>query len=142
VINRLRGPGALAGILGAVLLVCVCSPPARAQTGSAVERGQAVFETRCASCHTLGSGDGVGPDLKSVTLRREARWLVRYIREPDVMAREGDAVAVALRLQYRPNTMPDLGVSENEAVFIVAFLAANASRKTVACPPAGRRRTG
>jgi hypothetical protein len=39
-----------------------------------------LFSRQCSSCHTIGKGDLVGPDLNGVTGRRDRAWLARFIR--------------------------------------------------------------
>ncbi len=39
--------------------------------------GQTLFIKTCASCHTVGKGDRVGPDLASLSARRSRDWTVR-----------------------------------------------------------------
>src|SRR6267143_1154396 len=59
-------------------------------------KGEYLFNTRCAACHGIGKGDGLGPDLLNVTTLRERAWLSRYLAEPDRMLAEGDPLATAL----------------------------------------------
>jgi protein SCO1/2 len=67
-----------------------------------------MFRTRCAACHTLGGGNGVGPDLLGVTSARGRDWLTKYILAPDKMLEEKDPVAVALFKKYNKVKMPNL----------------------------------
>jgi mono/diheme cytochrome c family protein len=57
-----------------------------------VNRGETVFEERCASCHTIGGGDGKGPDLAAAAMRRDPTWVSAMILAPDSMFRT-DSVA-------------------------------------------------
>ena len=57
-----------------------------------VDRGATVFEERCASCHTIGGGDGKGPDLAAAAMRRDPMWVSAMILAPDSMFR-ADSVA-------------------------------------------------
>src|SRR5918912_1199769 len=75
-----------------------------------LDRGGYLFATRCVGCHTIGSGDLVGPDLAGVTDRRERAWLTRYLREPDQVLAEGDPVATALYAKYHQIPMPNLSL--------------------------------
>jgi mono/diheme cytochrome c family protein len=50
-------------------------------------RGEAVFEERCASCHTIGGGDREGPDLARAAVRRDPIWVSAMILAPDSMFR-------------------------------------------------------
>lgn len=99
----------------ALLAVWVASP------ASAAPDAKAVFQQKCASCHTVGGGRTVGPDLKGVVGRREAAWVQRFILEPDQMITEGDAQAKALVAEFGM-PMPATGVTQEEAAALVAML--------------------
>jgi protein SCO1 len=87
-----------------------------------LSEGAFLFRTRCESCHTLGGGEGLGPDLIGVTARRERSWLARWIREPDKMIEEGDPQALALYAQYRELAMPNLRLEHTEVNALLEFL--------------------
>jgi mono/diheme cytochrome c family protein len=103
-----------------------------AQEGTEEARGKTIFADKCASCHTVGGGDLVGPDLAGVTARRDAKWLDRFIRQPDVLIREKDPIATDLLVKYSGIAMPNLGIGENEATALSAFFAANGRGKAQA----------
>ncbi len=55
------------------------------------------FAEKCASCHTIGGGKLVGPDLKGLLERQPDRdWLVRFIRDPKSMIDGGDPYALKI----------------------------------------------
>ena len=56
------------------------------------ERGAALFEERCAECHTVGGDDRRGPDLARAALRRNPAWVRAMVASPDSMF-EADSVA-------------------------------------------------
>lgn len=85
------------------------------------EQGQAIFKQKCQSCHTIGGGRLVGPDLNGVTASRERDWLVRFITTPDKLITQGDPIAQQLVQQYGL-PMPNLGVTEEDAKAILAYL--------------------
>ena len=87
-----------------------------------LSEGAFLFQTRCESCHTLGGGEGLGPDLIGVTARRERSWLARWIREPDKMIEEGDPQALALYAKYRELAMPNLRLEHTEVNALLEFL--------------------
>jgi mono/diheme cytochrome c family protein len=87
-----------------------------------VEKGQLIFQQKCASCHTIGVGTLVGPDLKGVTMRRDRDWLVRWILEPDKMLAEREPIATQLLQEFNNVPMPNLGLSEPDAVAVLAYL--------------------
>lgn len=84
--------------------------------------GEALFKEKCFSCHTIGQGDRVGPDLAGVTGRRDRDWLRRFILAPDRMIAEGDPIATELLRKYKNVPMPDLGLTEAEVAALIAFL--------------------
>jgi protein SCO1 len=95
-----------------------------AAAGEVTDRshGFYLFRTRCQSCHTVGEGDRLGPDLTGVTRARPHAWLSRWIREPDRMIAERDPTALALLARYRDLPMPNLGLNEAEAEAIIQYL--------------------
>jgi len=86
-----------------------------------ISRAQYVFESRCASCHTIGGGDRIGPDLLGVTQRREQRWLMRYLREPERVLAERDPAAVALFAKYKQVRMPNLGLGDDDIASLIGY---------------------
>ena len=94
--------------------------------GQAVEisakPGQALFTKACASCHTIGRGDRAGPDLFDVASRREPQWLTRFVTRPDLMMKQRDATALALMERFPVVKMPNLGLSEQDADDVLAFI--------------------
>lgn len=86
------------------------------------DRGEYLFNTRCASCHTLGGGDQLGPDLHNVTAKRNRAWLHRWIKEPDVMLAEGDALARTLTDQFNGLPMPNLALNDLDVEALILFL--------------------
>ena len=120
-------PGALARILGYRLfdgMVAQNGVKSYSEVPEApqLSAGAFLFRTRCESCHTLGGGEGLGPDLAGVTARRERSWLARWISEPDKMIEEGDPEALALYVQYRELAMPNLRLEDTEVNALLEFL--------------------
>ena len=89
------------------------------------------------SCHTIGEGDRLGPDLAGVASARPEAWLSRWIREPDRMIAERDPTALALLARYRNLPMPNLGMSETEAAALIDFMRGEDQRRATAAhaPP-------
>ena len=84
-------------------------------------KGKEIFTKRCASCHTVGGGKLVGPDLQGVTARRDLDWLKKFIQKPSALIEEKDPTALALLKEYGA-PMPDLGLSDEEVEHLIAFL--------------------
>lgn len=97
-------------------------PPPQAATAAApTSSGQAIFEQECQSCHTIGGGPSVGPDLEGITEQRERDWLVRFIVSPEEVLAGGDPIAQQLLEEYGM-PMPDLGLSDDEAEEVLAYI--------------------
>jgi len=74
------------------------------------------FKTNCVSCHTIGGGRLVGPDLKNVVERKDRAWLSRFVADPAAVLASGDAYALKLRSEARGVVMPNLpGMSLDRA---------------------------
>jgi len=87
-----------------------------------IDKGQYLFATRCAACHTIGSGDKIGPDLLGVTNIRDRAWLSRVITEPDKMLDEKDPVITALFKKYKEVPMPRLNLPETDVNTLIEFM--------------------
>ena len=86
-------------------------------------KGQSLFAARCSLCHTIGQGDGDGPDLQGVTARRERGWLARWLAKPDKMLAERDPIAMSLYVKYK-NEMPNLLLGAPDVEALVTYLEA------------------
>jgi protein SCO1/2 len=87
------------------------------------DKGQYIFATHCAACHTIGHGDKIGPDLLGVSTVRDRSWLTRFILKPDQMIAEGDPVAVELFKKYKQVNMPNLRLVDADIQTLIDFLA-------------------
>jgi protein SCO1 len=87
-----------------------------------LDKGAYLFATRCAACHTIGSGDKIGPDLLGVTSVRDPNWLRRTIIEPDKLVEEKDPIATALFKQYKEVQMPRLNLADADINVLIDFL--------------------
>lgn len=105
-----------------------------------IDKGQYLFQTRCAACHSIGHGVRVGPDLLGVTNVRQRDWLLRFIQKPDVMLQDQDPIAVALLKEYKGVQMPNLRMGPGDAVWLVNYLAKQSAaadqKEAVAVKPA------
>ncbi len=52
------------------------------------QRGAALFQTRCAHCHTIGRGRKRAPDLRGVTRRWSRKMLRAWLNDPDRIYRQ------------------------------------------------------
>jgi protein SCO1/2 len=88
------------------------------------DRGQYIFATHCAACHTIGHGDKIGPDLLGVNNMRDRAWLARFILRPDQMIAEGDPAAVELFNKYKKVNMPNLRLGEIDIKALIDYMEA------------------
>ena len=98
-------------------------------------RGETLFRSRCASCHTIGGGDKLGPDLADVAASRPRPWLIRWLKEPDKMIAEGDPTALALKARYRDLPMPNLGFKDLEANAVIEYMSEQDAKRKGTSPP-------
>jgi protein SCO1 len=87
------------------------------------DRGQYMFSSHCAACHTIGRGEHLGPDLLGVTSTRDRSWLARFILAPEKMNAAGDPIAVALRAKYNQVRMPNLDLNDSDAAVLIDYIA-------------------
>src|SRR3990167_3219097 len=106
--------------ISALLFALATAGEARAQD-KAFELGKDSFLKKCGSCHSLGGGDRVGPDLKGVVDRRSKDWLTRFIMAPSTML-GSDPDAQALLAKYNNVRMPDLGLGPEEVAALIGLI--------------------
>jgi len=68
--------------------------------------GKTLFKDNCKSCHTIGNGKMVGPDLKDIDKKRSEAWLFKWIKSSKSLIEANDPEAVALFEEY--NKVPML----------------------------------
>ena len=89
---------------------------------SLVEWGKKLFESNyCSECHTIGGGVEVGPDLLSVTERRDIEWLKRMILYPGEME-QTDPLAKKLYQEYGELGMEIEQLTEEEVEAIIKYI--------------------
>lgn len=93
-----------------------------------IDKGQYLFSTRCAACHTIGNGDKIGPDLLGVTNVRERAWLMKIISDPIKLLDEKDPLATALFKKYNEIRMPKMGLAEEDVNVLIEFMKTQSAR--------------
>lgn len=84
--------------------------------------GEKLFNAHCTSCHTIGKGRLIGPDLKGVTKLRSEQWLMKWIKSSQTLIKSGDTAAVAIFDAYNKAPMPDQDLKEAEIKGIIAYI--------------------
>ena len=107
-------------ILG-LLLTSACGASQVPEAAFPGVEGARLFKAKgCITCHTIGEGVKVGPDLQGLFVRREEAWVRRYVSDPATMF-ENDPIAKALKKQYQV-AMPRMMISPSEMDQLVAYL--------------------
>ncbi len=105
-----------------VALAVAAAAQAQAQDApAAIDPTVDLFARKCASCHTVGKGQRVGPDLEGVLDRRNRSWLERFIKAPSTML-DADPAARQLVAQFGGVRMPDLGLSDPEVAALTDLI--------------------
>lgn len=92
------------------------------QKSHAQRTGEMMFKTFCVSCHTIGKGKLIGPDLVDVHTRRTDDWLIEFITSTQAMIKKGDADAVSIFKEYNQTIMPDAPYSTDEIKAIITYI--------------------
>jgi protein SCO1/2 len=87
-----------------------------------IDKGEYMFKSRCAACHTIGKGDAVGPDLANLFERRDRAWITRYVMRPDVVLASGDPIAKALFAKFNGVQMPNLDMRPEDMEVLLPYL--------------------
>jgi mono/diheme cytochrome c family protein len=87
-------------LLMAVLFVLALSQNAAAQLANDF------FQQNCTSCHTIGGGSLIGPDLKEAVQQKDRAWLEHFIEDPEAVLSSGDPYALQLKKDAGGMVMP------------------------------------
>lgn len=89
------------------------------------------FTTTCATCHTIGEGDKIGPDLAGLSKRRKVDWIVKFIQYPTGMIEgdpeeagyeKADPIAQRVFAAYKPTTMPEQEITKEQVELLLKFI--------------------
>lgn len=90
----------------------------------------AKFKSTCLSCHTVGGGDKIGPDLKGVSKKRPMEWIIKFVQYPEGMIKgdpeepgyeKPDKVAVELFNKYK-TIMTEQDLTEDQIKQMMAWI--------------------
>ncbi len=95
---------------------------ANANAQDDIAAGEKLFKSYCASCHSPGSNQLVGPGLAGVYDKYEREWLYKWIKNSQELINSGDADAVAVYEQYNKVLMPAQPVNDGEIDQILAYV--------------------
>jgi mono/diheme cytochrome c family protein len=94
-------------------------PPATTELGV---QGRYVFMNRgCNTCHRIGGGKLLGPDLAGVTQRRNDQWLATWLKDPaTVVAKSSDLQTWSH--EFGDIIMPNQNLDENDVKALIAYM--------------------
>jgi mono/diheme cytochrome c family protein len=105
------------------------------------EKGEAIFLQKCSSCHTVGGGRLVGPDLKGVTDRRDEKWLRSFIKNPEDLFSRKDKTAMELLQEYAIK-MPASGLTSREIDQVIMYFKSSVLKEKAAPQETGEPMQG
>ena len=84
--------------------------------------GAQIFKTNCISCHTIGGGRLIGPDLEGVSKKRNADWLKQWINSSSDFIASGDADAIAIFEEYNKVAMTSFYFEDEDMDALLAYM--------------------
>ena len=111
------------GIAAATLGVAGLGTGAALGAETPPDPGAVLFSERCSTCHNIGGGVKVGPDLFGVIQRRPKSWFAQFVRGPSRMIDAGDPIAAGLYQKFAPVKMPDQPLTDQEVDAVWAYFA-------------------
>lgn len=125
-----------------VAAAAALAPPPGAPAGEPEKwPAGALFAARCMSCHTIGEGVKVGPDLMGVTERRDHGWLRKFLTSPTAMIEGKDPIVLELLAKHNNVRMPEQNFQPGEIDSLLAFFQA-CGKKQGGCRPVPANRLG
>lgn len=105
------------GLFSFLLAMSLSSTTLQAQ-----EDGEKLFKSYCASCHSPGANQLVGPGLAGVYDKYEREWLYKWIKNSSALIATGDAQAISVYEQYNKVIMPAQPVTNVQIDAILDYL--------------------
>lgn len=82
------------------------------------------FQSNCASCHTIGGGALVGPDLQNLGQRRDRAWLLKFLANPQAVIDSGDPYAKKMLAESNGVVMPPVsGLDQSQTGALLDWIA-------------------
>ncbi len=111
----------IGGVVALAALSFACSKGGEGAMSADAKAGQEVFDRNCVTCHTLGQGDGIGPDLAGISERRDRDWLVKWIDDPIGMGKN-DPLGQQLLAEWNNVPMSDSNLNAQQIEQVLAYI--------------------
>ena len=98
--------------------------------------GEVLFMKACSTCHSIGGGNFIGPDLKHIAERRDRDWLTRFMMEPNKMRAAKDPLTLELLQEYKGVRMPNLGLKQDDVSDLLQYIEARSAARDRKAPDA------
>ncbi len=99
--------------------------------------GEKLYKANCTACHAIND-KVVGPALKDVHKRRDAKWLVKWIKNSQALVKSGDATAVQLYKENNESVMTSFEqLSDAEITSIIDYIKQESEAPAAAPATAG-----
>jgi mono/diheme cytochrome c family protein len=112
-----------------IFLLVYCNFYAAAQSGNSaypadkqtINKGQNLFQQRCASCHNFKQ-QGIGPNLTGITTQVSSLWLSKFISNSQELVKAGDKRAVAVFNKYRVPMPANPDLTQDQIRSLLSFI--------------------
>lgn len=107
-----------AGLAWLVLLLGSCGGD---QLPPHVATGKSLFDQNCLTCHSIGEGVRIGPDLQGVGERRDREWLERWVADPLGMG-QNDPIGQQLLAEFNGVPMSPNQLTEEQIGQVLDYI--------------------
>lgn len=87
------------------------------------DKGKAIADSKCASCHKLTDERLVGPGWKGITSKHKPAWILNFISNPDPMIDQDPELQA--QLEECMVRMPNQNLSEEDAFAVLEYMRQN-----------------
>lgn len=87
--------------------------------------GEKIFMSVCRTCHTIGQGRLVGPDLANMQNRLKEDWIIKFVKSSQTLVKSGDPEAVKIFNTYNKIIMPDQNLTDTQIISVINYIKKN-----------------
>ena len=102
---------------------------------SRAQEGEQLFRSNCASCHSVGKGKLVGPDLQDIHSKRDEQWLQKWVKSSQSLVKAGDELAIKVFNDNNKVPMPDVFINDDQIKTVLSYIKTKSSENALASVP-------